>query len=416
MSPIDKPTLIVGVALSGTGWHPAAWREADATPTHLSAAQYWVSLVACAETAGLDFVTLDDALHAPSDADARDATQAITQLDALLTASWVAPHTSRIGLLPTVTVTHTEPFHVATALQTLDHISAGRGGAQLRISGDAASAAAFGRRAAPKIDLSTVSAGLPDTGLNALLDEAAEFTEVLRRLWVSWDVDAEIRDVSTGRFLDRDRVHPIRYRGEYFEIEGASIVSRSPQGELPVTVLSHAPPVHEFAATSADVVFVTPESSSLRAGASRGLTVREVVAAVRNAETAVQRARTGRAPLRIVADLVVSIDTARESGAARLERLNVRAGESFESDACVVAGSAARIADVIEAWGAAGIAGVRLRPLTLPGDLHQIGQQLLPELRARGRIDHEPHTGSLRERFGLTASRERIAHFAEGAA
>ncbi|WP_125099429.1 LLM class flavin-dependent oxidoreductase [Leucobacter chromiireducens] len=414
MSPITTPTsFTVGVALDGAGWHPAAWREPDAQPDALFTAAYWTELLRTADAAGLDYATLDDALSLQHDAApgsgagesaaaAPRADRVTGRLDALLTASWVAPRTAGIGLIPTVTTTHTEPFHVATALQTLDHVSEGRGGWQLRISGDAASAAAFGRRAAPAIDLAEVVAGRPDAALDELLDEAADVAEVARGLWGSWDADAIIRDAATGRFLDRDRVHHINFAGERFTVAGPSIVPRSPQGQLPITVLSHSPRVHELAARAADAVFVTPESDSVRAGASRGLTVAEVIAQVRAAERRVGRAESGgREPLRIIADLAVIFDTAAEPAAARLARLDDAAGEPFASDARVVAGGVAHIADAIERWRDAGVDGVRLRPLTLPGDLREITETLLPLLRARGIAAADRSPRQLRERLGL---------------
>ena len=39
----------LAVALDGAGWHPAAWREADARPDELFDAGYWADLVAEAE-------------------------------------------------------------------------------------------------------------------------------------------------------------------------------------------------------------------------------------------------------------------------------------------------------------------------------------------------------------------------------
>lgn len=401
MPPITKPhKFTIGVALDGAGWHPAAWREADANPRGLFSAEYWAELAGLADAAGLDYATFEDTLSQP----ATRGDRVTGRLDALLTASWIAPRTTDIGLIPTVTVTHTEPFHVATALQTLDHLSGGRGGWQLRVSADRASAAAFGRREAPHVELGRVAAGEPGADLEGILDEAADVAEVARRLWDSWDVDAEIRDTDTGRFLDRDRVRHINFVGERFSVVGPSIVPRSPQGQLPVTVLSHAPRVHELAAASADVVFITPANESPLAGASSGRSVSELVAEVRLAEQRVGRDELGLDPLRIVADLVVAIDAADESAVDRLDRLDALAGEPFESDARTVAGSAAGVAALIEQWRDAGIDGVRLRPLTLPGDLRRITTDLLPLLRERG-IAEEPLAGAaprtLRERFDL---------------
>jgi hypothetical protein len=67
-----RPPLHLAVALDGAGWHPAAWREADARPAELLSARYWTDLVAEAEAGLLDFVTFEDSLSLQS-ADPRRA-------------------------------------------------------------------------------------------------------------------------------------------------------------------------------------------------------------------------------------------------------------------------------------------------------------------------------------------------------
>lgn len=417
MSPISSSPAVdftVGIALVGAGWHPAAWREPEVSPAELFRASYWQSLIAEAEVAGIDYVTIEDSLQLPSQsafdgavpprprADFVDA-----RLDALLITSWAAARTDRIGLIPTVTTTHTEPFHVATALQTLDHISLGRAGWQLRFSAGAAEAAAFGRKAAPNVDLDAVIDGRPDAGLDELIGEAADFAEVARRLWDSWEDDAIIRDVSSGRFLDRDRLHHIDFEGDRFSVAGPSIVPRSPQGQLPITLLAHSPSIFDLAARSADVVFITPENDSVAAGASRGKSVAQLVAEVRAAEEQAGRAERGLAPLRIVADLVVAIDSDSETGSSRLERLNDLSGSGFTSDARLAVGSAEEIVELIASSHAAGAAGVRLRPLSLPGDLRAISERLLPLLRADLPTSPVEAGAQLRARFNLPASNNR---------
>ena len=71
-------------------------------------------------------------------------------------------------------------------------------------------------------------------------DEAADYVEVLRRLWDSWEDDAEIRDVATGRFIDRDKLHYIDFEGRWFAVKGPSITPRPPQGQPVVAALGHA--------------------------------------------------------------------------------------------------------------------------------------------------------------------------------
>ncbi len=184
----------IGIALEGAGWHPAAWREPDARPTELFSAGYWTDLVTEAERGRADFVTFEDALSLQStfaDRPDRRTDQVRGRLDAVLIAARVAPLTRHIGLIPTIVATHTEPFHISKAIATLDYVSAGRAGVQVRISARPDEAAHFGRRDAAA------------TQAIDLLDEAADYVEVTRRLWDSWEDDAEIRQVSSGRFVDR---------------------------------------------------------------------------------------------------------------------------------------------------------------------------------------------------------------------
>jgi alkanesulfonate monooxygenase SsuD/methylene tetrahydromethanopterin reductase-like flavin-dependent oxidoreductase (luciferase family) len=62
MSSTPPSSLHLAVALDGTGWHPASWREPAARPRDLFTAGYWADLVAEAERGLLDFVTVEDGL------------------------------------------------------------------------------------------------------------------------------------------------------------------------------------------------------------------------------------------------------------------------------------------------------------------------------------------------------------------
>ena len=50
------------------------------------------------------------------------------------------------------------------------------------------------------------------------------------RLWDSWEDDAVIRDVATGRYVDRDRLHYIDFVGEFFSVKGAVDHAAQPAG------------------------------------------------------------------------------------------------------------------------------------------------------------------------------------------
>ena len=69
-----------------------------------------------------------------------------------------------------------------------------------------------------------------------LAREAADSIEVGRRLWDSWEDDAVIRDVPTGRYLDVDKLHYVDVETGSYSVKGPSIIPRPPQGQLPVLV------------------------------------------------------------------------------------------------------------------------------------------------------------------------------------
>ena len=192
-------------------------------------------------------IIADDLLAAPAGR---------ARIDASTLAAFAAPATRGIGLAPTVSTTHSEPFHLAKAVQTLDHVSLGRAAWQVSVSTSAEEAALFGRR--PALDAAEAWA------------EAEEAIEVAGRLWDSWQDDAEIRDVATGRFIDRDRVHHIDFEGRFFSVRGPSIVPRSPQGRPPVIVSATHGPSLDVAVRRADIVRVAPDLvADARSGVER---------------------------------------------------------------------------------------------------------------------------------------------------
>ncbi|KJL29832.1 LLM class flavin-dependent oxidoreductase [Microbacterium oxydans] len=384
----DTDRLHLGVALEGAGWHPSAWREESSRPKDLFTPQYWVDVVQQAEAAGIDFATIEDSFAVqsgrPFGPDER-TDEVRGRLDALLIASRVAPVTRRIGLIPTVTTTHTEPFHISKAVATLDHASLGRAGWQPKVSGRSDEARHFGRRDVPAFD--DLQDPRVQEAISTLFAEADDVVEVVRRLWDSWQDDAEIRDAATDRFLDADKVHTIDFDGRWFGVRGPSITPRPPQGQPVVAALAHAEVPYRFAAASADLVFITPLRIEDAAG---------ILTEVRAAETAV--GREGE-PLQVYADIVVFLDGTGETGTARLERLDGLARQ-LHSDARIFAGSASALADEIAALGELGYAGVRLRPGVVTDDLPRIADDLVPELRRRGLLA-DSDADSLRGVLGL---------------
>ena len=398
---MTEPTLHLGLALEGTGWHPASWREPGARPAELFRAGYWTDLVQEAERGRLDLVTFEDTLGLqsahPYQPDAR-TDQVRGRLDATLVAARVAPLTSHIGLLPTVVVTHTEPFHTSKAIATLDYVSTGRAGVRVRISSRPDEAALFGRRSIPPVRLDEEGPG----PLAELFDEAADYVEVVRRLWDSWEDDAEIRDAATGRFVDRDKLHYIDFSGPHFSVRGPSITPRPPQGQTLVSALAHRTVAYRLLARSADLGFVTPRDAT---------DATAILAEIRTEQGRVDRDGSGRAdaPLHVLGDLVVFLDEDASAAADRRARLDELAGGEFTSDARIFTGTPAELADLVQEWHAAGLSGMRLRPAGVAHDLPLITRGLVPELQRRGAFRTEYEADTLRGLFGLDRPANRYA-------
>ena len=380
----ERPGVFLGVALDGAGWHPAAWREAPARPAELLTAGYWVDLAVSLEAAGLDFLTIEDSLALQSSRAAFQDTRTDLvrgRLDAVMVAARIAPRTSRIGLIPSVTVTHTEPFHISKAVATLDFVSGGRGGVRFQVSARPHEAAHFGRREIPA-----------EGAADELFAEAADYVEVIRRLWDSWEDDAEIRDVASGRFIDRDRLHYIDFEGRWFRVKGPSITPRPPQGQPPVVALAHSTVPYRFAAEHADVALVTPMDAE---------DVRRILGEVAGF--------AGGRDVRVLADVVVFLGHSQAEAEERKDRLDELFGHRYRSDALVFVGTPAELADLVEDWAGAGIDGFRLRPAGIPSDLDLIGSGLVPLLRRRSLCPDAPRAGTLRDRFGWSRPANRYA-------
>ncbi|MEU0050990.1 LLM class flavin-dependent oxidoreductase [Streptomyces sp. NPDC006309] len=398
MSSTPSAHLHLAVALDGTGWHPASWREPAARPRDLFTAGYWAGLVAEAERGLLDFVTLEDGLGPQSDqllAPDERTDRVRGRLDAVLVASRVAPLTRHIGLVPTVVATHTEPFHISKAIATLDYVSAGRAGLRVQITARPNEAAHFGRRTVPRIT------GFDSPGaqelISGLFDEAADHVEVVRRLWDSWEDDAEIRDAATGRFIDRDKLHYIDFEGRFFKVKGPSITPRPPQGQPLVTALAHQTVPYRLVARQADIGYVTPRDAAH---------ARAIVAEIRAEQEAAGRAGD---TLHVFGDLFVLLDDSQAEAEARLGRLDALAGEPYTSDARVFTGTAAQLADLLEELAAGGLTGFRLRPAVAGHDLPRISRELVPELQRRHRFRDAYEAGTLRGHLGLARPANRYA-------
>ncbi|MFG2131082.1 LLM class flavin-dependent oxidoreductase [Streptomyces sp. NPDC048751] len=320
-----------------------------------------------AERGGLDFVTLDDTFARPGP-------------DALAVLSRVAPATHRVGLVPTVTTTHTEPFHVQAAVATLDWVSRGRAGWRIDVSVTEGEARLFGRRHAAPAD--------------ALWQEAGEVADVAARLWDSWEDDAEIRDVATGRFIDRDKLHHVDFTGSAFSVKGPSIVPRPPQGHPVRVVDATEGHTRRTAARYADVALVRAASSA------QARAVRDQLRGL--------AAGFGRDPdtLRVLVSLLVDLG----GGEHAAEPGHGGGGPRQSAQGPLYRGGPVDLAELIATWHTDGTAdGFHLRPVDPRRDLERLVNGTVALLQHRGLFRTFYPGSTLREHLGLAKPVNRYA-------
>lgn len=360
--------LVLGIEIDGDGSHPAAWRRAAHPPAGLFDPRRLARLAETAERAGFAFVTLDDDIVPPSAHP--DVTGRIGSVER---AAYISAALSTLSVVPAVSTTYTEPFHVSSQLASIDHQTAGRSGWLATATESAEAARAWGWPAITE----TVE----------LRREAADAVEVVRALWDSWEDDAVIRDVASSRYLDRDRLHYIDFAGEGYSVKGPAIVPRPPQGQLVVFAGQGLLPDHLV-----DVSILTvPDLSGLPAAAAASRTARTF------------------------ADVEVALDVRELTGADRVADLGVHGAWPDRDRLRYVGGPSglvellAELADLVD--------GVRLHPLVLDEDLDVLSRLVIPPLVAGGVVSRPLPGMTFRTFLGLPrpVSRYRAPSIPAGA-
>ena len=303
----DSRPLHLAVALDGTGWHPASWREPDARPTDLLTARYWTDLVVAGRTRPAGLRHHRGRAHAcsptiRSHADDRrrpGARPSRCGADRLPGGTADPPH--RPGA--------DRGRHAHRAVPPLEgdrHArlrQLGPGGVRVQVTASA-------RGGAP---LRSPRHHARSSARPTLLAEAADYVEVLRRLWDSWEDDAEIRDVATGRFVDRDKLH-------YIDFEGASgSPSRGRRSRRGRRRASRSSPRWDTAIPRTRLIAGERRRRIHHPPRRRG--------GHRDRRRHRVAARTPVVPpVRVFADLVVFLDDTADAARARRHRLDDRAG------------------------------------------------------------------------------------------
>lgn len=212
------------------------------------------------ERACFDFLIMEDSLFVPDNYGGStrfylERALRAPKNDPMPLVSVLAYLTKHLGIVPTVSTSFYPPYLLARQIATLDLMSEGRIGCNFVTSTAARAAQNFGM----------------DQHLEHHLryEMAAEFVEVVQRLWESWEPDALVMDEERGVFVDPDKVHAVDFKGRFFASRGPLNTARSPQGQPVLMQAGGSPQGRAFAAKTIDVVLAAfnsvPEMKAFRA-------------------------------------------------------------------------------------------------------------------------------------------------------
>jgi FMN-dependent oxidoreductase (nitrilotriacetate monooxygenase family) len=234
--------LHLNAFLMEAGHHEAAWRLPQSNPRADFDLQHWIELAQLAEDAKFDSVFLADGPALTGSGEFRPP----GQLEPLTLLTALSQHTSRIGLIATVSSTYNEPYNLARRLASVDHVSGGRAGWNIVTSAGTDEAANFGLVERP--DHASRYA------------RADEFLEVAKALWDSWESEAVLADKDSGRYADPARLHAIDYAGRHFQVAGPLNVQRPPQGHPLLVQAGSSEDGKDFAARHAEAIFTAHQT------------------------------------------------------------------------------------------------------------------------------------------------------------
>lgn len=419
----------LGVYVMGTGHHVAGWRLPEAQ----AGAENFPLLMQLAQTAErgkFDLFFLADALNTgptlhPS---------ILVRLEPLTLLAALAVGTSRIGLAATASTTYSEPYNLARAFASIDHISGGRAGWNVVTGAFPEAAANFGHESHP-----------PHAMRYAI---AAEFVDVVKGLWDSWEDGAIIMDKAGGRFADLGKMHALDHKGEHFQVKGPLNVSRPPQGHPVIIQAGASDAGRDLAASIAEIVYAVQQeigpakelATDLRARAARfgrdpdhlkilpGVCpiIGETEADAKRKLAALGELSDPVAALKVLSDrlghdlsafpLDAPVPSLPPSGImqghavtlsalARKYNMSLRELRDFSAAAMghrLLCGTPEFVADGLEEWFVAGAAdGFNLMPPWFPGAFDDFVDQVVPILQKRGLFRTEYTGCTLRDHLGL---------------
>lgn len=439
--------LALNVFFMRFGHHAEAWRHPanrgqDGRPN----IHFWLDLAVRAEKAKFDTFFVADFIGRSGRNLEKQARQSNNfQFEPFTLLSAVAARTNHIGLVATVNTNFSHPYHAARQLTSLDHLSGGRAGWNVVSSLREHTAANF---------------GLGPLEHAERYERAAEFVDLTKAYWDSWDDDTfDHPDRQAGRFYAPESAHPVAHDGKYFQSEGLLDFPRPLQGYPVLVQAGNSDVGREFAARVAEMTYASaqtleeaqayysdvkgrmakygrdPDQLKITPGLSVVVGDSDAEARERFHELqelidfsqGVQVGYTDLSGYDVDGPLPDLPETENGKGRfrqlvalARRENLTIRQlVYRFESSRghLQIHGSPTTVADKIEEWfvgrGADGFNVVPPLPPLAPGGFVSFVEKVVPELQRRGLFRKEYTGQTYRENLGL--SRPENQHQTEGA-
>ncbi|NUU61814.1 LLM class flavin-dependent oxidoreductase [Paenibacillus agri] len=239
---MSRKQIKLAVNLRGVGDSISEWRHPDAQPDASVNFELYKQWAKKAESALLDAIFIADGLYITE----QSLPHFLNRFEPVSLLSALAAVTSNIGLVGTVSSTFSEPFTLARQFGTLDKISGGRAGWNVVTSGT--------------LDGAADNYNEKQIEHDAKYRLAAEFLEVTKGLWSSWEEDAFVRDKESGVFFDPAKMHTLNHKGEYFSVKGPLSIERSPQGQPVIFQAGTSEAGRNFAAEQADAIYSIPKT------------------------------------------------------------------------------------------------------------------------------------------------------------
>ncbi|MGW4827076.1 NtaA/DmoA family FMN-dependent monooxygenase [Amycolatopsis japonica] len=409
------------------------WAEPDSRQLEYANPQMWIDLARLLERGRFDALFNADVIapyaryRGSRDSTVYEGMQFPT-LDFSLLIPLLAHHTEHLGFAYTQNILQEPPYAFARRMSTLDHLTQGR------------------------VAWNVVNSFLPGAGRNLgygglpdhdeLYERAQDYLSAVCKLWEwSWDDDAVVKDKVTRQFADPAKVHEIKHRGPYYQVDGPHLCEPSPQRTPLLFQAGQSAVGRKFAGRHAEAVFIgaqSPENAaplvagfrhaaraagrhprSIKVFVPRTYVVGSTEAEAKRRDADLLERQTIEGNLARMS-VFLDRDFAEDDPATPVGELRRRknlpselrtlldAGERDEQTLGELilrignrrlAGTPDQIAEDVARWQAAGVDGINLQYVVLPTSFAEFVDHVCPVLRDQGLMQREYAGGTLREKF-----------------